>query len=75
MCPGRVAWERVSRHHPDDVIGVLRHGHPLRVEFPSYEAAVACYHDPADQEAAKIRHSIADGRQSIVEGYDGPQDF
>jgi uncharacterized protein (DUF1330 family) len=45
------------------------------VEFPSYEAAIACYHDPAYQEAAKIRHAIADGSQSIVEGYDGTQDF
>ena len=45
------------------------------VEFPSYEAALACYHDPAYMAAAEIRHSIADGMQSIVEGYDGPQDF
>ena len=41
----------------------------------AYEAAVACYHDPAYMAAAEIRHSIADGMQSIVEGYDGPQDF
>ena len=45
------------------------------VEFPSFEAAVSCYNDPAYQKAAEIRHSVAEGTQSIVEGYDGPQDF
>ena len=45
------------------------------VEFPSYADAVACYKDPAYTEAAKIRHSIAEGWQTIVEGYDGTQDF
>ena len=45
------------------------------VEFPSYQAAVDCYHDPEYQAAAKLRHAVADGEMSIVEGYDGPQDF
>ena len=45
------------------------------VEFPSYQAAVDCYHDPEYQEAAKIRHSVADGNQVIVEGFDMPADF
>lgn len=45
------------------------------VEFPSYAAAVACYEDPEYVEAAKIRHESADGVMSIVEGYDGTQDF
>ena len=45
------------------------------VEFPSYAAAFACYHDPVYAEAAKIRHSIADGTQTIIEGSDGTQDF
>ena len=45
------------------------------VEFPSYEAAVACYEDPEYAAAAKIRHASADGVQTIVEGYDGPQDM
>lgn len=45
------------------------------VEFPSYPDAVACYEDPTYHEAAKIRHSVADGTQTIIEGYDGTQDF
>jgi uncharacterized protein (DUF1330 family) len=45
------------------------------VEFPSYADAVACYRDPVYEEAAKIRHAIAEGTMAIVEGYDGTQDF
>lgn len=45
------------------------------VKFPSYQAAVDCYHDPADQDAVKIRRAISEGDMSIVEGYDGTQDF
>ena len=45
------------------------------VKFPNREAAEACYKDPEYVEAAKLRHSVADGWQVIVDGYDGPQDF
>ncbi len=45
------------------------------VEFPSREAAIACYYDPEYVAAAKLRHAVAEGSQVIVEGYDGPQDF
>ena len=45
------------------------------VEFPSYQAAVDCYHDPEYEEAAKIRHSVAEGNMVIVEGFDMPADF
>ena len=43
------------------------------IEFPSYEAALACYNSPEYQANIKVRqpHSIAD--LIVIEGYDGPQ--
>ena len=38
------------------------------IEFPSYEEALAAYHDPAYQEVAKIRHAHADSTIIVVEG-------
>ena len=45
------------------------------VEFPSYQAAVDCYHDPGYQAAKEIRLAVTEGTGEIVEGYDGPQDI
>ena len=45
------------------------------VEFPTYQAAVNCYHDPEYAEAAKLRHKIAVGNQVIVEGFEEPAGF
>jgi uncharacterized protein (DUF1330 family) len=43
------------------------------IEFPDYEAALACYRSPEYQENIKRRlpHSTVD--LVIIEGYDGPQ--
>ena len=43
------------------------------IEFPSYEAALACYRDPAYQEAKAIRDPVSTGDIVIAEGYDGAQ--
>ena len=43
------------------------------LEFPSYQAAVACYRSPDYQAAKKLRDGNADVDLLIVEGYDGPQ--
>lgn len=40
----------------------------VMVEFPSYEAAMRAYHDPAYQEVADIRRANADSSFVIVEG-------
>jgi len=41
------------------------------VEFPSYEAALACYASPSYRAAAGVRRAAARGELVIVEGYDG----
>ncbi|WP_127115289.1 DUF1330 domain-containing protein [Shimia sediminis] len=41
------------------------------IEFPSYQAALDCYHSDGYQAAKAIRLPVADGELVIVEGYDG----
>ena len=41
------------------------------IEFPSMEAARACYDSPEYQTAKAIRQAVADAEMVIVEGYDG----
>ncbi len=43
------------------------------IEFPSYQAAVDCYHSPEYEHAISIRAPISEGDIVIIEGYDGPQ--
>ena len=43
------------------------------IEFPSYQAALDCWHSPEYKHALSIRASISQGDIVIVEGYDGPQ--
>lgn len=43
------------------------------LEFPSYEAAVACYRSPEYRKAMALREAASTGDLVIVEGYDGPQ--
>jgi uncharacterized protein (DUF1330 family) len=43
------------------------------VEFPSVDAAKACYDDPAYQHAKSFRDGVSTFDFVIVEGYDGPQ--
>ena len=40
------------------------------IEFPSYEAAIDCYHDPAYRAARAIRDPVAEADLMIVAGYD-----
>lgn len=43
------------------------------IEFPSYEAALACYRSPAYQYAVSLRSNASESELVIIEGYDGPQ--
>jgi uncharacterized protein (DUF1330 family) len=43
------------------------------LEFPSYDAALACYRSDDYQAAKKLRDGKADFDLVIVEGYDGPK--
>jgi uncharacterized protein (DUF1330 family) len=43
------------------------------IEFPSYDAALACYRSPVYQAALKIRLPVSTADLAVVEGYDGPQ--
>jgi uncharacterized protein (DUF1330 family) len=43
------------------------------IEFPSYEAALACWHSPEYQAALEIRQPVSTADLVIVEGYDGAQ--
>ena len=43
------------------------------IEFPSYQAALDCWHSPQYQAAIKLRAAASVIDLVIVEGYDGPQ--
>lgn len=41
------------------------------IEFPDYEAALACYESPEYREAMALRLPFATSNMAIVEGWDG----
>ena len=41
------------------------------LEFPSYEAALACYRSPEYQAAKRLREGVAEADVIVIEGYDG----
>ncbi|MCP8938066.1 DUF1330 domain-containing protein [Alsobacter sp. SYSU M60028] len=43
------------------------------IEFPSFEAASACYDSPEYKRALTLRQHVATADLLIIEGYDGPQ--
>lgn len=43
------------------------------LEFPSLEAAKACYADPGYQRIKSLREGAAVSDLIVIEGYDGPQ--
>lgn len=43
------------------------------IEFPSYQAALDCWHSPTYQEAIKLRAAVSTIDLIVIEGYEGPQ--
>jgi uncharacterized protein (DUF1330 family) len=43
------------------------------IEFPTYQAAVDCWHSPQYQRVLKLRQPVSTADLIIIEGYDGPQ--
>jgi uncharacterized protein (DUF1330 family) len=43
------------------------------IEFPSYQAAVDCWHSPEYQDAMKLRLPVSTADIVVIEGYEGPQ--
>jgi uncharacterized protein (DUF1330 family) len=43
------------------------------IEFPSFDAALACYHSPEYAAAKEFRESASVADIVVLEGYDGPQ--
>lgn len=43
------------------------------LEFPSYEAALACWNSPEYREALALRLPYSEADVIVIEGYDGPQ--
>jgi uncharacterized protein (DUF1330 family) len=43
------------------------------IEFPSYQAALDCWHSPEYQRILPLRQPVSTADLVIIEGYDGPQ--
>ncbi|MEO7339183.1 MAG: DUF1330 domain-containing protein [Caldimonas sp.] len=43
------------------------------IEFPSYQAALDCWHSAEYQDVLKLRQPVSTADLIIIEGYDGPQ--
>jgi uncharacterized protein (DUF1330 family) len=61
---------RGGPHHA--VIGEARE-HNVVVEFPSHDAAIACYRSPEYQDAVAFFKNGTEADFVIIGGYDGPQ--
>jgi uncharacterized protein (DUF1330 family) len=48
-------------------------GRIVVLEFPSYQAALACYNSPGYRAAKQMREGKGEADIIVIEGYDGPQ--
>lgn len=63
----------VVRAGKSELIAGQLDGRHVVIEFADYDTAVACYHSPEYQAAARIRDEASTANVIIIEGYDGPQ--
>jgi uncharacterized protein (DUF1330 family) len=70
---GKYAARFLVRGGTQEIVEGKTGGRTVVLEFPSYEAALACYRSPEYQHAASLRKGKADLDLFVIEGYDGPQ--
>ncbi len=56
-----------------EVIEGRQRSRTVVLEFPSYEAALACYRSPEYQAASELREGKAEFDLVVIEAYDGKQ--
>jgi uncharacterized protein (DUF1330 family) len=70
---GRFGGRYLVRGGQQDITEGKSRSRTVVLEFPSYEAALACYRSDDYQAAKKFRDGNAELDLVIVEGYDGPK--
>jgi uncharacterized protein (DUF1330 family) len=63
----------IIRGGPFDTVEGEARSRNVVIEFPSLEAARACYHSEGYQAAKALRTPVSRADIIIIEGYDGPQ--
>lgn len=58
------------RGGPQEVVEGAMRPRAVLIEFPSYDAALACYHSPEYQAALALRAPISIADLAIVQGWD-----
>lgn len=61
------------RGGPFEVVEGSSRSRHVVIEFPSVEAARACWHSPGYQAAIAIRQPVSEVDLVIIGGYEGPQ--
>lgn len=63
----------LARGGPFELVEGASRSRNVVIEFPTYEAALACYRSPGYQAARELRAPVSIADLVVVEGYDGPQ--
>ena len=72
MAPlGKFGGRFLVRGGAREVVEGQVRGRTVVLEFPSYEAALACYRSPDYQAAKQLREGKAEADLVVLEGYDG----